>query len=130
YTKRAVHSTSVIPVEESLPGSTGGIQSRPAVTRYEVLEQFKHSALVRVIPETGRTHQIRVHFFAKGNPVVGDPLYVSSRATGERSRRRKASRLMLHAERLGFHDLSGEWQKYHVLPSDEFEKIVQDARVA
>ena len=48
---------------------------RPAVTHYEVLEQFGAYALVKARLETGRTHQIRVHFAHINHPVVGDPLY-------------------------------------------------------
>lgn len=117
YTKRAAHAK----------------EGRPAITRYEVLEQFKRTALVRVIPETGRTHQIRVHFFAKGNPVIGDTLYKRLSRTPGKAKPgfvEKAERLMLHAERLGFRDRSGAWQEYHVPPPAEFEKIVQEARLA
>ena len=49
--------------------------SREAVTRYEVVERFRAAALVKVMPQTGRTHQIRVHLAAIGCPVLGDALY-------------------------------------------------------
>ena len=49
--------------------------SREAVTRFEVLERFAGAALVRVTPQTGRTHQIRVHMAAIGCPVLCDGLY-------------------------------------------------------
>ncbi|MFM8702497.1 MAG: RluA family pseudouridine synthase, partial [Planctomycetia bacterium] len=49
--------------------------SREAVTRYEVLERFRGAALVKVLPKTGRTHQIRVHLAAIGCPVLCDGLY-------------------------------------------------------
>jgi len=49
--------------------------SRHAVSRYEVLERFGVAALVRVTPQTGRTHQIRVHLAAIGCPVLCDGLY-------------------------------------------------------
>lgn len=49
--------------------------SRAAVTRYEVVERFRAGALVKVMPKTGRTHQIRVHLAAIGCPVLCDGLY-------------------------------------------------------
>jgi 23S rRNA pseudouridine1911/1915/1917 synthase len=52
---------------------------RDAVTHYVVLANNGTHALVKLMPETGRTHQIRVHLKALHNPVVGDPLYAPNR---------------------------------------------------
>ena len=49
--------------------------SRPAKSFYEVVERFDGFAAVRVLPKTGRTHQIRVHLLAIGCPVLCDRLY-------------------------------------------------------
>lgn len=116
YTKRAVHVNG----------------TRAAVTRYVVLEQYKQTSLVQVIPETGRTHQIRVHFFAKGNPIVGDKIY-SLRKKSSRIALKpfgEGGRLMLHAERLGFHDRAGHWQEYTVPPGDDFQIALSAAKNA
>lgn len=48
---------------------------RPSVTHYETVEMMRGASLLRVHLETGRTHQIRVHFAALHHPCVGDPLY-------------------------------------------------------
>ena len=48
---------------------------RPAVTRWKVIKRFKENSFVEVSLETGRTHQIRVHFSYINHPIVGDPLY-------------------------------------------------------
>jgi len=48
---------------------------RPARTVYEVVERFERYSLLRVMLDTGRTHQIRVHMSHIGHPVAGDPVY-------------------------------------------------------
>ena len=73
---------------------------KPAVTHWDVLERFGHEAtLVSVNLETGRTHQIRVHFSSIGHPLCGDPMYganpVLSEALG-------LDRQWLHAMKLEF----------------------------
>ena len=49
--------------------------SRPAQTTYEVVERFQGFAIIRVMPKTGRTHQIRVHMAHAGSPIFCDRLY-------------------------------------------------------
>ncbi len=78
-------------------------QGRLAATRYEVIERLDGCSLVRAFPETGRTHQIRVHLAAIGNPIVGDPLYGGGRAPG----RNLIGRQALHAEAIEFLHPSG-----------------------
>jgi len=84
---------------------------REAVTRYGVLEDFGFVQLCRVELETGRTHQIRVHFAHAGHPVVGDPLYGDDkrvRGVHHLDRRqadamiRGTGRQLLHAAELRF----------------------------
>ncbi len=68
----------------------------PAVTRYRTLRVGPGAALVECRPETGRTHQIRVHLAAAGAPLLGDARYGGPRRVGELA----VPRVMLHAARL------------------------------
>src|SRR3989344_5434898 len=78
-------------------------KSREAVTRYRVVPHRNGFSFVEVRPETGRTHQIRVHFKAMSHPIVGDALYAPKRplALG-------LTRLGLHAFSLELLGLFGE----------------------
>lgn len=72
---------------------------RPAITHYEVLEAFRAASLVDITLETGRTHQIRVHFAALRHPCVGDLTYGADPVL---ARRLGLSRQWLHARTLAF----------------------------
>jgi 23S rRNA pseudouridine1911/1915/1917 synthase len=72
-----------------------GTGSREARTHFEVVETLPSDTLVHARLETGRTHQIRVHFAAIGHPVAGDPEYGSAGRHG-------LGRQFLHASRLEF----------------------------
>lgn len=76
---------------------------RTARTHYRVLEELGAYTLLEVVLETGRTHQIRVHFAYKSRPVLGDPLYGPRKPPATFGLKRQ----FLHAYKLGF-----------VLPSD------------
>lgn len=70
-----------------------------AMTRWEAVARRPGVALVRFLPETGRTHQLRVHatLLAPGAAILGDPVYGRGETGG----------LMLHAARIGFTDSAG-----------------------
>jgi 23S rRNA pseudouridine1911/1915/1917 synthase len=90
-----------------------GTGSRGARTHFEVVEVLPADTLVHARLETGRTHQIRVHFAAIDHPVVGDPEY------GTRGRH-GLERQFLHASRLAFkHPTTGEQMEFaSELPAD------------
>jgi len=96
---------------------------KEAVTHYRTLEHFtknsKEYTLLRVIPETGRTHQIRVHLASIGYPVVGDVLY-----GGKKAKAGEAGRLMLHAAAIEFTLPSGERLRLEAEPPEDFMKVV------
>ena len=83
---------------------------RDSITHYETLEAFRSATLVEVHLETGRTHQIRVHFSAMHHPCVGDITYGADPAL---SARLHLSRQWLHAHRLAFaHPDDGRWVSF------------------
>jgi 23S rRNA pseudouridine1911/1915/1917 synthase len=90
-----------------------GAGEREARTHFEVIEMLPADTYVRARLETGRTHQIRVHFAAIGHPVAGDAQY------GGRARH-GLERQFLHATRLSFtHPSSGEELSFESeLPAD------------
>ncbi len=75
---------------------------RPAVTDWQVIGRAPGETRIRLMPRTGRSHQLRVHMMELGHPILGDPLYATGAAAAH-------PRLMLHAERLSFaHPVTGE----------------------
>jgi 23S rRNA pseudouridine1911/1915/1917 synthase len=90
---------------------------RPSITNWRVLRRFKQAGVseLEIRPETGRTHQIRVHLAAAGLPLVGDVVY--GRARG---RDATLGRPALHAACLGFeHPARGEVLRFEIeLPDD------------
>lgn len=84
------------------------VQGKPARTRWAVTAIEADRTRLRLWPETGRTHQLRVHCAHMGHPIVGDVLYGSGSAGDDR--------LMLHAAELSFRD-----------PTDRIEVHVESA---
>ena len=83
---------------------------RPSITHYEVVEAFRAASLLDVHLETGRTHQIRVHFSALHHPCVGDLTYGADPTLAKRL---KITRQWLHARTLGFHHpADGQWVSF------------------
>ncbi|MBI3097608.1 MAG: RluA family pseudouridine synthase [Planctomycetes bacterium] len=101
-------------------GGAGRPQPEPrgshAVTHYEVKRRLPGRTLVEARLETGRTHQVRVHFAALGHPVVGDKTYGS---------RVPAPRQALHAWMLGFaHPVTGKRLAFRSEPPGDFWRAV------
>ena len=103
-----------------------GVVVRRAVTRFRTLERFPDAALVAVRPETGRTHQIRVHFAEAGHPILGDRVYGTASGAAER-----APRQMLHARTLGFrHPGTGRAVSAEAPLPEDFERALAALRAA
>jgi RluA family pseudouridine synthase len=82
------------------PGS-----GKRSMTQYEVINSFNEFSIINAYPWTGRRHQIRVHLYSIGYPIVGDMIY------GEREIQKKYPRLMLHATEINFKMPGGETLK-------------------
>jgi tRNA pseudouridine32 synthase/23S rRNA pseudouridine746 synthase len=93
------------------------INGKPARSRYQIVERFYHEqengtllpvTRVQLTPETGRTHQLRIHCQHLGHPILGCDLYGGLLLPGTE----QTPRLMLHASELHFvHPISKEWIK-------------------
>ena len=96
---------------------------KPAVTHYRVLEEFPGYSYISCRLETGRTHQIRVHFSSMGHPLLGDELY------GGKVLKGKTQGQCLHAMTLGFVHPESEEMICVTAPLPEyFERILSDLR--
>ncbi|GAA0734946.1 RluA family pseudouridine synthase [Dactylosporangium roseum] len=83
---------------------------RPSITHYDTIEAFPAASLLDIKLETGRTHQIRVHFSAVRHPCVGDLTYGADPTLAARLR---LGRQWLHARELGFiHPRTGEYVSF------------------
>lgn len=95
---------------------------KPSVTHYETLEAFPGASLLEIHLETGRTHQIRVHFSAQKHPCLGDDMYG---ADPTMSKRLGLTRQWLHAMRLGFqHPTSGEDVEFVSVYPDDLSQAI------
>ena len=98
-------------------------EGKPSVTHYKLLEAFASASLIEVILETGRTHQIRVHFSAFKHPLLGDTMYGADPTLASRM---NLERQWLHAVRLSFmHPTSGEQVSFESPHSEELQQALE-----
>jgi 23S rRNA pseudouridine1911/1915/1917 synthase len=96
-----------------------------AVTHVDVLEPLKGATLVECRLETGRTHQIRIHLSERGNPLVGERVYVR----GFEGERIPAPRLMLHAAELGFvHPATQREMRFSREVPEDMARVLEELR--
>lgn len=115
--------------------SVAATKSRSAVTKWKILERLGSLALLEIRPETGRTHQIRVHLASAGMPILGDPVYGRLRPNARnipplvRECAQLLKRQALHASVLGImHPTTGRYlERKSPIPKD-METIIAMAR--
>ncbi len=119
FEKRQTRKTSVARVAGEMEARTGTVDlplivdwpnrplqmvdhanGRAAVTDWRLVRRGEGESRVRLMPRTGRSHQLRVHMLAIGHPILGDPFYATGAA-------RDHPRLMLHSETLQFRHPEG-----------------------
>ena len=83
---------------------------RPAITHFETLHSRANTSLLELAPETGRSHQLRLHLKSLGHPILGDRFYGTADS---------AKRLMLHASTLIFQHPESEQQMHYTAPKPE-----------
>jgi 23S rRNA pseudouridine1911/1915/1917 synthase len=94
------------------------LELREAYTEFQIIKRLINYTLLSVKIKSGRKHQIRVHLFAYGFPLVGDNLY-STKYTRAENRKINLNRIFLVSSKLSFTDLSGKRQSFSVeLPSE------------
>ena len=92
-----------------------GANGKTAVTRYKVLKTSDHYSLLELQPQTGRTHQLRVHLVQQNHPIVGDKLYNGL----------PAERLFLHARQLEIELPNHQTKTFEAPLPEEFNDLLQ-----
>lgn len=126
FRRRAVKKRYIAFVRGSPPGAQGEIkkpiEGKSAFTGYKVIEKRRDFAIVEVVPLTGRTNQIRIHFKQIGAPVLGESKYAFRRDFKVR-----ASRLCLHAQDLEFrHPFSNKMIRLHAPLPESLKKFLSE----
>jgi len=105
-------------LKEFSSGRVGvNFNGKDSITEYKVIKKFRNYSLLDIKLLTGRRHQIRVHLYSIGHPVVGDKLY------GDIEEQKKYPRLMLHSYKLGF-NYKGEKYSFKSEPDENFKNII------
>ena len=100
--------------------------AREAVTHYEVLARYGNISYLKLMLETGRTHQIRVHMSYTGHPLLGDEVYGQSKIPFEKRHASLLSGQALHAKRLSLtHPRTGERMAFECPLPENFEKLLE-----
>lgn len=112
------------PIREFGSGRMGVDRQRgkPCLTEFQVSERLAAYTLLQAYPLTGRRHQLRVHFYSLGHPIVGDRRY------GDKAAQLAFPRLMLHAQEIAFPLPTGEQITVQAPVPESFWEVVDRIR--
>ena len=100
--------------------------AREAVTHYEVLARYGNVSYLKLMLETGRTHQIRVHMSYTGHPLLGDEVYGQSKIPFEKRHAPLLNGQALHAKRLSLtHPRTGERMTFECELPENFKELLE-----
>jgi 23S rRNA pseudouridine1911/1915/1917 synthase len=101
FKEKKIKKTYIAFIQGSLPNAKSAInyplEKKPALTKYKIIDNRKEFSIVEVVPLTGRTNQIRLHFKYIGHPLVGETKYAF-----RRDFKLQAKRVCLHAKKIDF----------------------------
>jgi len=115
------------PTDRDQGNLEGIFKAREAITEYSVLQKFINYTLLKVKIKTGRTHQIRVHFFALGHPLVGDNLYFNKKSKVQ-NKKINLERIFLFAHNLKFKSLEGETKDFTLDMPEELTRFLKNLK--
>lgn len=99
--------------------------AKEAITHYEVMERYGEMTYLRLLLETGRTHQIRVHMAYLGHALIGDEVYAPGKIRFEKQHAPLLNGQMLHAKKLSFiHPSTHEPVSFECELPDNFSKVL------
>lgn len=119
---------SPVDFRQRLAGRGARGELREAITRWTVMARGTDATLLEVIPKTGRTHQIRVHFKSVHHPILGDSLYDKKHIDDAKAK--GIPRLCLHAYSLSFIGVDGKRITAVAPYPEDFAEVVERVKAA
>jgi 23S rRNA pseudouridine1911/1915/1917 synthase len=100
--------------------------AREAITHYSVIEEYRGYTYAKMVLETGRTHQIRVHSAYLGHPIIGDEVYGGGKTQFEKANKSLLDGQALHARELSFpHPVTKELMHFETELPKEFSELLK-----
>lgn len=124
--KRSRDGYKMVAIPFTVKGEASN-EGREAETHFEIINKYINYTLLKVTIKTGRTHQIRVHLSAYGNPLVGDNIYATAK-TRIQNKKLGLNRIFLVADHLSFNDLTKQEKSYKINLPLELKNILKQVK--